>query len=112
MIRFDELPIFQREFKKLKKRYRSLSEDLTEFQKVISVSPLGNKKHFSIIRKMDDLYVVKARFFCKYLKGSSLRIVYAYFPKDKKIQFIEVYFKGNKENEDAERIRKYLKNSI
>lgn len=112
MIHFDELPIFQKEFKKLKKRYKSLSKDLTEFQRVISISPLGNKKHFSIIRKTDDLYVVKARFFCRYLKGSSLRIIYAYFPKDKKIQFIEVYFKGDKENEDVERIKKYLKNPI
>ena len=109
MIHFDELSIFQKEFKKLKKRYKSLSEDLQEFQKVVSVSPLGNKKHFFVIKQINTLYIIKVRFFCKYLKGSSLRIVYAYFQQDEKIQFIELYYKGNKKNEDTDRIKKYLK---
>ena len=109
MIHFDELPVFQKEFEKLKKKYKSLPKDLREFQKIISISPLGNSKHFAVINKMDSLYIVKARFFCKYLKGSSLRIIYAYFKKDKKIQFIEIYYKGKKENEDADSIKRYLK---
>ena len=107
-IQFEEVSIFKKEFKKLKKKYKSLSEDLKEFQKVLSVSPLGNTKHFVIIHQISVLYIIKARFFCRYLKGSSLRIVYAYLKKDNKIQFIELYYKGNKENEDASRIKKYI----
>jgi len=109
MIHFDELQEFQKEFKKLKKKYRSLPEDLKEFKKVITVSPLGNSKHFAVIDRTDSLYIVKSRFFCNYLKGSSLRVIYAYFEKDKKIQFIELYYRGNKTNEDTKRIKKILK---
>jgi len=43
------------------------------------------------------------------LKGSSLRIIYAYFEEDQQIEFIELYFKGDKENEDRNRIKNYLK---
>ena len=65
---FDEVSIFQKEFKKLKKRYKSLSEDLKEFQKILSVSPLGNTKHFSVIQQTSVLYIIKARFFADTLK--------------------------------------------
>ena len=109
-IQFEEISIFQKELKKLKKRYKSLSKDLKEFQKILSVSPLGNTKHFVIIQQTRFLYIIKARFFCRYLKGSSLRIVYAYAQKENKIQFIEMYYKGNKENEDTSRIKKYIQN--
>ena len=109
MIHFNELPIFQKEFKHLKKKYKSLSEDLKEFRKVIVVSPLGTQKHFSIIAQKESLYIIKARFFCKYLKGSSLRIIYSYFQQEERIQFIELYYKGSKENEDVLRIKNYLK---
>ena len=67
-------------------------------------------KHFNIITQTEVVRVVKARLFCKYLKGSSLRIVYSYFDQKQRIELIELYFKGNKENEDRERIKKYLKN--
>ena len=109
-IQFEEVSTFQKELKKLKKRYKSLSEDLKEFQKILSVSPLGNTKHFIVIQQTSVLYIIKARFFCRYLKGSSLRIVYAYFQKENKIQFIELYYKGNKEYEDTSRIKKYIQN--
>ena len=54
------------------------------------------------------LMIIKARFFCKYLKCKSLRVVYAYYETEKRIVFIELFFKGDKEREDGERIRKYL----
>jgi len=45
---------------------------------------------------------------CKALKergvNSGLRLVYAYFPEEPKITFIELYHKNEKENEDRERI--------
>jgi hypothetical protein len=56
----------------------------------------------------------KARkFACKSLKGrgvaSGIRTTYAYYEKEDKIEFIEIYYKGDKENEDRERILKYYK---
>ena len=109
---FNELPEFQKELKQLGKKYKSLTDDLQEFRDVVSAVPLGNSKHFNIITQTDILYIVKARLFCKYLKGSSLRIVYSYFEQEQRIEFIEVYFKGEKENEDRERIKEYLKTRI
>ncbi|MDD5489632.1 MAG: hypothetical protein PHP25_03060 [Candidatus Moranbacteria bacterium] len=107
---FDELPEFQKEFKRLGRKYKSLPDDLQEFRNVVSVVPLGNSKHFNVITQTEVFYIVKARLFCKYLKGSSLRIVYAYFEQEQRIEFIELYFKGDKENEDRDRIKEYLKN--
>ncbi len=108
MITFDELPEFQKDCKRLGKKYKSLIDDLKEFRNVVSIVPLGNSKHFIIITQIKVLYIVKARLFCRYLKGSSLRVIYAYFEQEQRIEFIEVYFKGDKENENHDRIMEYL----
>ena len=107
---FDELPEFQKEFKRYAKKYKSLPDDLQEFRNVISAVPLGNSKHFNVITQTEIFYIVKARLFCRYLRGTSLRIIYAYHIIASKVEFIEIYFKGEKENEDRERIKAYLKN--
>jgi len=108
MITFDELPEFQKDCKRLGKKYKSLIDDLKEFRNVVSIVPLGNSKHFIIITQIKVLYIVKARLFCRYLKGSSLRVIYAYFEQEQRIEFIEAYFKGDKENENHDRIMEYL----
>ncbi|MDP3784501.1 MAG: hypothetical protein Q8R12_00230 [bacterium] len=101
---------FSKEFKRFSKKYKSLPDDLEEFKRVIDVAPLGNSKHFNVITRSEQYAIVKARLFCRYLKGSSLRVVYAYHVAVSKVDFIEIYFKGEKENEDRERIKEYLKN--
>ena len=107
---FDELPEFQKELKRLAKKYKSLPDDLQEFRNVVSAVPLGNSKHFNVITQTEVLHIVKARLFCRYLKGTSLRIIYAYFEQTPHIEFIELYYKGDKENEDSCRIKEYLGN--
>ncbi len=106
---FNELPEFAKEFKKYSKKYLSLSEDLDEFKKVITNFPLGTGKHFNVLAAKDAVRIVKARFFCKYLKGSSMRIIYAYCEGSIAFIFIEIYFKGDKPNEDRGRISDFLK---
>lgn len=106
---FNELFEFKKESKRFARKYKSLQSDLREFKNIILVIPLGNSKHFNIITQTESVKIIKARFFCRYLKRSSLRIIYAYIEKKKRIDFIEIYFKGNKKNEDRERIRNYLK---
>lgn len=111
---FRSTPEFQKDFKKLAKRFRTLDSDLAEFKKVLNEAPLGIGKHFNIITKSDSIYVVKARFFCRSLKKKDLRIIYAYIENHQiiemiGIEFIELYFKGKKKNEDKERIKQYLK---
>ncbi|PIS32177.1 hypothetical protein COT40_01395 [Candidatus Peregrinibacteria bacterium CG08_land_8_20_14_0_20_41_10] len=106
---------FQKDFRKLFKKFKSLDSDLKEFKKVLSEVPLGIGKHFNVITKTGCVYIVKARFFCKSLKKKDLRIIYAYIENHQikemiGVEFLEIYFKGNKENEDHERIKEYLKN--
>lgn len=105
---------FQKDFKKLSKKFRTLDNDLMEFKKILYTSPLGIGKHFNVLTKSDHIYIVKARFFCQSLKKKDLRIIYAYIENHTAIEmigieFIELYFKGNKGNEDKERIKEYLR---
>ncbi len=106
---FNELPQFQKEFKQLTKEYRSLSQDLEQFRKIVLAVPSSKGKHFHTLHEADGLYILKARLFCKYLRGSSLRIIYAYQASMELIEFIELYFKGDKENHDIGRICEHLK---
>jgi mRNA-degrading endonuclease YafQ of YafQ-DinJ toxin-antitoxin module len=106
---------FNKDYKKLSKKFKTLDNDLAEFKKVLEESPLGIGKHFNIITKTDSVYIIKARFFCRSLKKKDLRIIYAYIENHQivemiGIEFMEIYFKGNKENENRERIKNYLKN--
>jgi mRNA-degrading endonuclease RelE of RelBE toxin-antitoxin system len=106
---FDDLPEFTRECKKLAKKYRSLHDDLGQFKVIVTTIPRGNSKHFNILVDDECFCVVKARLFCRYLKGSSLRIIYAYHQAHHRIEFIELYFKGDKESENVDRIAMYVK---
>lgn len=102
------LPQFTNELTRLGKKYKSLPQDLENFKRVIDVEPLGNTKHFHVLARERGCLVIKARFFCRYLKGSSLRIIYVYSAQKKRVEFLELYFKGDKENEDRLRIKNYL----
>ena len=64
---FNETQEFKRDFKKLFKKFKSLSNDLKEFKKVLNESPSGIGRHFSIITKSESICIIKARFFCQSL---------------------------------------------
>ena len=108
---------FKNDLKKLSKRYRSLEEDLEIF--IYKQLKLYHKLHIDNggIFPMSNLgieypKIYKAKkFACKSLKGkgvmSGIRIIYAYFEDKDIIEFIEIYYKGEKENEDKTRIFKY-----
>lgn len=108
------LPEFEKDFKRLSKKFRTLEEDfkifintqLNLFHKkgidnkgVVPISGIG----------IPNPKVYKARkFACRSLKGrgvdSGIRVIYAYWEEEDKLEFIEIYFKGDKENEDRDRI--------
>ncbi len=56
-----------------------------------------------------EIYKVR-KFTSKSLKGkgvqSGLRIIYAYFGREGRIELVEIYFKGDKDLENRSRIRK------
>ena len=106
---FNELPEFQRDLRQLCKKYRSLNSDLRTFRSIVSITPLSKSKKFAVIHQTETIRIVKACLFCRYLKGSSLRIIYSWNEQEERIEFIELYFMGDKATEDRARIHDYLK---
>ena len=111
MMHFKELLEFKKEFKQLFKKHRTLNEDVEKFKKILIMAPTGIGKNFIILHSSQNIKIVKAHLACRALKNNHLlRVIYSYLKEEKRIEFIELYFKGNKENEDRERIKEYLKN--
>ena len=109
---FNELDEYGKDFKKLLKRFKTLEDDIDIVKKVLIVEP-KERQPFSY--RIDGLglktYIVKIKkIACKALKGrganSGLRLVYAHFEEEQRIVMVELYFKGDKENEDRESILK------
>ncbi len=114
-IEFDELSEFKKDLKNLLKKYRSLNEDLEVVKLDLNDEP-GESPPFSF--RIDNLglttCIIKVKkIACKALKGrgvnSGFRLIYAHFPDEEKIIFIELYHKNDKENEDRQRILKNFK---
>lgn len=121
MIKTECLPEFEKELKKLSRRYRTLETDLKTFISVqlrlfhelgqdnggiVNIAGLG----------IEEPRIYKARkFACRALSGtgsnSGIRIIYAWFARENRVQFIEIYYKGDKEMEDRARILKHHKPS-
>ena len=108
---------FSKDLKKLIKRCRTLKDDLDIFTdkqlKLFHKIGIDNKGIVPISNLgIEYPKIFKARkFACRSLKGkgsaSGIRVVYAYFEKEDFIEFIEIYYKGDKKNEDRERILKH-----
>jgi len=112
--KISHVPEFEKDLKKLVKRFSSIEEDLQNFIR-FAVSLYHKQKTDSrAIFHIADLgirspKIYKAKkFACKALKGkgaqSGIRVIYAYHEEEDWIKFIEIYYKGDKENEDRERI--------
>ena len=109
-----KLPEFEKEFKKLLKKFQSLEEDLDVFidKQLVLTHKLG-VDNGGVVRiaglGIEEPKVYKAKkFACKALKGkgaqSGIRIIYSYSSTRDVVEFIEIYYKGDKENEDRARI--------
>src|SRR6266536_3038053 len=109
MMNYDQTSESKKDWKRLIKKYSTLDEDLETFQKVTNVQPGGEWRHSTVLQRKGTCEIVKARFFCKALRGASLRVIYAYHAETQTICYIELYFKGDKPNEDAQRIKDYLR---
>ncbi len=119
-INYGETPEFQKDFKKLLKKFKSLEDDL-KLAKIAAIElshiqKVNNASTFPIPGFCTEkIQVCKIKkFACRALKGrgskSGIRVIYAFHCENCKVDFIEIYFKGEQENEDRERIKEYLKN--
>jgi mRNA-degrading endonuclease RelE of RelBE toxin-antitoxin system len=118
-IKIDFLPGFEKDLKRLKKKYRSLDSDIETFIES-SLRPCHELKEeqvgiFQIPGlKIEHPKIYKAKkFACECMKGtgvkSGIRIIYAYFEQENKVEFIEIYYKGDKKDEDKERLKAYCR---
>jgi len=116
---YKETEKFSRDFKKLLKKFRSLNDDLCINKKytieLLHIKNIDNKGIFPIqgIGNTAELQFFKVKKFqCKSLKGrgakSGIRIVYAFFPVQQKVVFLEIYFKADQKNENRERILNFM----
>jgi len=108
---FSRLPAFEKDLKKLKKRFRTLDDDLAVFEKFLDVSSHPQAPHTVRISDLgiEEPLIIKVRTFaCKSLKGkgarSGIRIIYAYLPEKEHVEFVEIYYKGDKPLENRDRI--------
>jgi hypothetical protein len=111
------VPEFEKDLKKLLRRFASLEEDLQIFVKVamnaFHKQKIDSRAIFLIADlAIDSPKIYKAKkFACKALKGkgvqSGIRVIYSYNEDEDRIEFIEIYYKGDEESEDRSRLLKY-----
>ncbi len=105
---------FHRELKKLKKKYRSLDGDLKTFINTQlelfhkrGIDNDGIKELTYVINQKFKLYKA-VKFTCDSLGGraskSGIRVIYAHAESTDEIEFIEIYYKEDKDNEDRARV--------
>ena len=110
---FSELPEFARDLKRLQKKYLSLPKDLEDLKSYLAIKPRGTGgKHWNCIHRTEKVEVYKVRLTCAYLNASTMRVIYMYRIEEAAVDLVELYYKGEKENEDRERVKQYLKGII
>ena len=107
---------FKRDLKKLLKRYRTLEEDidtlinasLYAFHK-LDIDTGGIFRLQGLGFEEPAVYKVK-KFACRSLKGTGrqtgLRLIYSYLSESDTVVLIELYYKGDKDNEDRARMKR------
>ena len=118
LITYKNTPGFDKDLKKMLKKFRTLEGDIEVVKKnaieLFHLQKIDNNS-VELIPSFcnNELKVCKIRkFACKALKGfgvqSGIRIIYTYHVEDNTVDFIEIYLKGESENEDKSRIKEYL----
>lgn len=111
-------PSFDKDFKKLLKRFRTLESDFKTL-KTYAIEPFHHLE-----AKIPDILQIEGfcgekfksynvrKFACRALKGhgsnTGLRVIYVYLPENQIITFIEIYFKGDQKNEDRARLQRFI----
>lgn len=114
------VPEFEKDLKRLARRFSGLESDLVNFIKFALIPFHKLATDSKAVFHISDLGIISPRiykakkFACRALKGkgaqSGIRIIYAWHEEEDRIEFIEIYYKGDKETEDRGKILKYFAN--
>jgi len=118
ILKYSATSDFEKLFKRLAKRFRSLDGDLVTAKRaameLLHVKGVDNRSCFHIQgyeNEFCEFYKVK-KFACRALKGkgvrSGVRVVYAYHQRENRIVFIEIYYKEDQKNESRRLIEEYV----
>ena len=120
-IKFECCEEFEKDVKKYLKKYRTIKDDVKYFEELLigvfreikNVREIVSK-HVNILYEEGYIFVIKERFIVKCLsnKGKAFRIIYIYNQNINKVIFVEMYYKGDKENEDKTLYLKKIQNMI
>jgi mRNA-degrading endonuclease RelE of RelBE toxin-antitoxin system len=120
-IKYSSIPEFEKDFKKLEKRYGTLSDDFENMKKnllevhYVKGSPLPPNTIVDIEGLCGETYKSKKvrKFACKSLKNlgnrSGIRVIFVLESDDLKITFIEIYHKSDHDIENKERLKNFIK---
>lgn len=122
MINYSNTKKFEKDLKRLIRKFSTLEEDLETAKKnaieLLHIHKIDNGSVERVPKHcLENVQIYKIKkFACKTLKGkgcqSGIRLIYAFYSQELKIEFIEIYYKGDKENMDYERAKLYLKNFL
>lgn len=114
-MKIEELIEYNKDVKKLTKKYKTIVEDMEVVKKVLIVHP-EERPPFSF--RIDNLGIetctikvkkIASRSFKGKGVNSGIRLVYAHYEDDERMILVELYHKSKKGIEDKERIFKYFK---
>lgn len=112
---FRETDEYRKDLKKLAKRFRTLPEDIETLKKVLTVCPDETPPISFRVSGLgvEEVIIKVKKIACRSLKNkgsnTGLRLIYCYKKEADEIIMFELYFKGDKENEDRERILELCK---
>ena len=110
------LPEFERDLAKLLRKYRTLEEDLEVFVdyslRLYHEKGLqkGRIERVAGLGFEDPAVFVAKRVACQALKSkgsrTGIRVVWAWFESEGRVELVEIYMKGGKDIEDKARLRR------
>lgn len=119
IINYYTIPEFDKDFKRLGKRFRTLEKDFENVKKFViephylqgapttaltEIEGFCSEYYKSIkIRKFASLCLKNCG------NRTGIRIIFVFEPDNLNVTFIEIYFKGDKGNEDKKRLSSFIK---
>ena len=118
MINYVTISEFNKDFKSLLKRFKSLEKDFENMKKYTLETYYEKGQPTTAFVPIEGFcsenYTSNKvrKFSCMTLKGrgaaSGIRVIFVWEESKRQVTFIEMYFKGDKENEDRERLGNFI----